>query len=134
VEYKSVESSTIRTIGYDAELELLEITFNSGATYRYTGVPATIANTLLNAESKGSYFSVNIRSNYPCERLHLETCGKYLNCTAPNCACYCHKQRRDVTNGQVRTENAHEQETPKSKSVARRQALQKKEPKRRHPI
>jgi hypothetical protein len=126
MEYKSVESSTIRTIGYDAEQELLEITFNSGATYRYTGVPATIANTLLNAESKGSYFSVNIRSNYPCERIHLETCGKYLECTAPNCACWCHKVRKDVTNGRTQENEARTGSLPQGKAKAPSKAKAKK--------
>lgn len=112
MEYREVQSSTVHTVGYDVGRQVLEVTFNSGATYQYTGVPKEVADEFLNAKSKGSYFAVNIRANYPCERLHLETCGKYLECLTPNCACWCHKMRKDVSNAESRKDTTPERENP----------------------
>jgi hypothetical protein len=45
----------INAVGYDATAEELEVVFNSGKTYRYTGVPQEVYDDLLAAASKGQY-------------------------------------------------------------------------------
>lgn len=57
----AVESSNLKSIGYDDESEVLEIEFNSGGVYQYFAVPNTIYHGLMNAESHGKYFDVNIK-------------------------------------------------------------------------
>ena len=61
---KSVESSNLRSVGYDEFLLVLEIEFKSGAVYRYYGVPAEVHDELINAESVGKYFNANVKSKY----------------------------------------------------------------------
>lgn len=39
MERREIESEPIRSIGYDARAEILEIEFRTGRVYRYEGVP-----------------------------------------------------------------------------------------------
>jgi hypothetical protein len=59
-----VESTTLRTIGYDPDRELLQLEFHNGATYQYFNVPAEIHKGLLQAASKGAYFNRFIREKF----------------------------------------------------------------------
>jgi hypothetical protein len=61
----AVESSTLATIAYDGNHELLQLEFSSRAVYQYLGVPAVLYEELLHAGSKGSYFSQAIRGKFP---------------------------------------------------------------------
>ena len=69
---RSVESSNLKSVGYDEFLLVLEIEFKSGAVYRYYGVPAEVHDELINAESVGKYFNANVKSKY--NFLKVETC------------------------------------------------------------
>jgi hypothetical protein len=60
-----VESSMIQAVGYDPESKELEVLFDSGKTYRYTGVPQEEYEGLLKAESKGRYMRGYIIDVYP---------------------------------------------------------------------
>lgn len=93
-----VKSSTIRVIGYDAKEQILEVTFTSAATYRYSGVSKEVADAFLQAESKGIFFSTTIRPCYQFERVHADGCAPRLQCTVVNCECWCHKQKREASN------------------------------------
>lgn len=66
---RRVESSAIRSVGYDDDLALLEIEFTSGEVYRYHAVPPSAHRALLDAESKGRYFVAHIRDVYPTARV-----------------------------------------------------------------
>lgn len=57
----SVSSSNLNSIGYDEESRILEIEFNTGSVYQYVDVPESIYEGLMNAESHGKYFDVNIK-------------------------------------------------------------------------
>ena len=61
---QSVESSNLKSVGYDEFLLVLETEFNSGAVYRYYGVPLEVHDELINAESVGKYFNANVKSRY----------------------------------------------------------------------
>ncbi len=61
---QSVESDVIHAIGYDPEIQLLEIIFNSGRIYQYREVPPQVYEQFMNAESKGRYFNENIRGEF----------------------------------------------------------------------
>ncbi|OLE62923.1 MAG: hypothetical protein AUG74_14140 [Bacteroidetes bacterium 13_1_20CM_4_60_6] len=60
-----VSSSAIRSIGYDAELHLLEIEYVSGDVYLYYYVPEDEYEQLTKAESKGIYVNQRIKPKYP---------------------------------------------------------------------
>jgi hypothetical protein len=60
-----VESSVIRRVEYDGEEEALFVTFTSGLTYRYSGVPEVEYDSLLGAASKGAFFNERIKDFYP---------------------------------------------------------------------
>ena len=64
-----VESSAITSVGYEKETQILELEFHSGNIYRYSNVPEMVYQGLLIADSIGSYFSEDIRDEYPTERI-----------------------------------------------------------------
>ncbi len=61
---ETVESDVIHAIGYDPEIQLLEIIFNDGRIYQYRGVPPAMFQEFKQAESKGRYFQENIRDEF----------------------------------------------------------------------
>ena len=65
----AVESSTLASIAYDRNRELLQLEFNSHARYQFFGVPATVHEALLHAPSKGGYFNRAIRGRFPYSRI-----------------------------------------------------------------
>lgn len=64
-----VESSNLKSVGYDPDTETLEIEFRNGSVYRYAGVPQAIYEGLMAARSKGSYHSQHIRNAYSYKRV-----------------------------------------------------------------
>ena len=67
---KSVNSTSLARVGYDANYSILKVQFkNSGEYYIYYDVPQSTYTALLNAESIGSYFYYNIRTSYEYEKV-----------------------------------------------------------------
>ncbi len=64
MERKSIESSMIRSIGFDPESSILEIEFNSGAIWQYFDFPESEWYEFENAESQGKYFNREILNQY----------------------------------------------------------------------
>lgn len=56
-----VDSSTLATVGYEANTRVLEIEFRNGRIYQYFGVPESIHNGLMISSSKGEYFNEHIK-------------------------------------------------------------------------
>lgn len=69
MERTQVNSSSIRAIGYDSDGQTLEVEFNYGAVYQYSGVPQGEHEGMMNADSKGKYFNANIKNRYPFVKL-----------------------------------------------------------------
>lgn len=67
---KPVESSTIKSVGYDAEKKELEIEFSSLAVYRYKKVPKEVHDRLMASKSKGGEFMHNIRLVFEFECIY----------------------------------------------------------------
>jgi hypothetical protein len=65
----AVASTSLASVGYDREGQVLEIEFCSGAVYRYLAVPERVHRELLAAVSKGRYFSSHIRERYRFQRM-----------------------------------------------------------------
>ena len=64
-----VNSSNVSSVGYDADSQTLEIEFNSGGVYQYSGVPESVYEGMMGADSKGKYFHANIKNTYPYSKL-----------------------------------------------------------------
>jgi hypothetical protein len=55
----------IQAVGLDEQTNELEVVFTSGKIYRYKGVPKTIYEQLLVADSKGAFMKSFIIGMYP---------------------------------------------------------------------
>jgi hypothetical protein len=66
---RPLESSCVRSAGYDAEAGELEIEFVHGAVYRYAAVPEQVHAELLAADSHGRYFNRSIRGCFRYRKL-----------------------------------------------------------------
>lgn len=61
-----VSSSAISAVGYDSEIQQMQIQFVPGKTYTFCHVPQHIFDGLLSAGSKGTYYDHHIRDRYRC--------------------------------------------------------------------
>ena len=69
MERKKVNSSSIRTVGYDERGRVLEVEFNDGRINQYTGVSPEVHRRLISAPSIVSYFRDNVEESFPAKRL-----------------------------------------------------------------
>ena len=61
-------SSVIRSFGYDAKTSELDVIFQTGRHYVYSGVPKVTYQEMRKAFSKGEYFNAHIRGKFPYSR------------------------------------------------------------------
>jgi len=64
MERQQVQSSVIRSVGFDRDKSVLEIEFTHGAVYQYSGVPEFLYRGLMLAASKGEFFNTRIAGRY----------------------------------------------------------------------
>jgi len=64
-----VSSSNISAIGYDADNQILEVEFTTGAVYSYSGVSSDEYEGFMSSDSKGKYFHANIKNRYSFTKL-----------------------------------------------------------------
>lgn len=64
-EMRSVYSSHIDSIGYDADLSELHVRWDGGSTSVYAGVPADLAREVLSAPSIGEALHLGVRGRFP---------------------------------------------------------------------
>jgi KTSC domain-containing protein len=69
MERKRVSASNIRSVGYEASSQTLEVEFTSGNIVQYTRVSPEVHRRLMNSPSPGSYFKDNIEEEYTARRL-----------------------------------------------------------------
>ncbi|MCK4947538.1 MAG: KTSC domain-containing protein [Candidatus Aureabacteria bacterium] len=60
----NIDSSMIRSIGYDANSSTLEIEFNSGAIWQYFDFPESSWCEFNTSDSKGKFFLREIKKQY----------------------------------------------------------------------
>lgn len=70
MERKQVVSTSVAEIGYEPEKEILEVKFNNGSLYQYTGVPYGDFELLMKAESHGKYLNEHIKSKREFHRIY----------------------------------------------------------------
>lgn len=66
---KRVNSSAIRSIGYDERDRVLEVEFSDGRITQYSGVSAELHRRLVSAPSIVSYFRDNIEESFTAKRV-----------------------------------------------------------------
>jgi len=64
-----VESTSLRSVGYDLGARELEVEFSSGRIYSYAGVPPEAYDWLMRSKGKGGYFNARDRPRSPPARL-----------------------------------------------------------------
>jgi hypothetical protein len=64
-----VQSSNLKSIGYDEQQKFLEIEFHSGGIYQYSNIPREIYSNLSNAAFKGEFFAYSIKDNFSTKRV-----------------------------------------------------------------
>ena len=69
MERKRINSSKIRSAGYDAKSQLLEIEFSDGRLLQYRGVSPEVHRQFMAAPSATSFFEDKIDESYPSTRL-----------------------------------------------------------------
>ena len=65
MERQPVTSGNLAEVGYDTELETLEIQFRHGGVYQYYNVPPFMNERLMLADSLGQFFNAEIKGKYP---------------------------------------------------------------------
>jgi hypothetical protein len=65
MERQSVTSESLAEVGYDPDLETLEVQFRHGGVYQYYNVPPFMYERLMTAESLGRFLNVEIKGHYP---------------------------------------------------------------------
>jgi hypothetical protein len=61
----AVGSSAITDLAYDRQQEILAVRFRDSSVYQYSAVPLRVYQDFLRADSKGTYFNLNIRNHFP---------------------------------------------------------------------
>lgn len=69
MERKRVNASTLRSVGYHAAKQLLEIEFTSGSIVQYSGVPPELHRRFMSAPSPGSFFQDQIDEHFASKRI-----------------------------------------------------------------
>ena len=65
-------STLLTAAAYDDSTQQLELDFNDGTRYVYSGVATTLYRELLGAPSKGAFFNRHIRNHFPHEKLRTK--------------------------------------------------------------
>lgn len=69
---RAVTSSNIASVGYDPAERAMQVQFKSGGLWRYTGVPQSVYDALLSAESIGKYFHGSVRTAFTASKVEPE--------------------------------------------------------------
>lgn len=64
-----VDSSMANSLGYDCDAKILQVEFNNGALYQYSGVEENTWKDLHNSDSIGRFFHEQIKGKYDSERI-----------------------------------------------------------------
>ena len=67
---KRVNASTIRSVGYDAARQTLEVEFTSGSIVQYSGVSPEVHRRFMGAPSPASFFQDQIEENFSSKKIH----------------------------------------------------------------
>jgi len=69
LERQSVKSRILRSVGYDESTKILEIEFQSGVIYQFSGVPPKVHAELVHSDEIGKYFSEKVRPKFQTKQV-----------------------------------------------------------------
>ena len=69
MERKKVNSSQLRSVGYDDRGQILEVELSDGCVWQYSKVPGEVYRRLMAAPSIVSFYRDNIEEDYSRKRL-----------------------------------------------------------------
>jgi hypothetical protein len=69
MERRPVESSNLKSVGYDSSKQILEIEFKDRSVYQYFTVPESVFQNLMTAGSKGSYLNTHVKGKFRYAKL-----------------------------------------------------------------
>lgn len=64
-----VNSSNLKSVGYDKDTKTLQVEFHTGAVHEYANVPLDKHAQMMKAKSVGGYFHTHIRNFYDGKRI-----------------------------------------------------------------
>lgn len=67
---KVTRSSCISGLDYNKDTEVLEVHFNKGGRYQFSGVPEVVYDNLVKAPSVGKFFHSQIEGKYPYHKVY----------------------------------------------------------------
>lgn len=68
-----VDSSALRSVGYDTKARILEIEFINGSVYDYYDVPPETYQELCEADSMGAFVNFHIKPRFECHEVFKRT-------------------------------------------------------------
>ena len=69
MERQYVQSSDIKSVGFDQNSSILEVEFHSGSTWQYFDVMESTYYEMVSASSVGKFFHANIKGQYEESRV-----------------------------------------------------------------
>jgi len=64
-----VQSSNVKSVGYDEPSRTMHVEFRDGGVYEYSGVPPETHQALVSAPSVGTHLHAHIKGRFPARRL-----------------------------------------------------------------
>jgi lysyl-tRNA synthetase class 2 len=68
-----VDSTSVKSVGYEPASRVLEVEFQGGRVYRYFDVPPRRYRAFLDAESAGRFLNTEIKGVYPYAQVNRPT-------------------------------------------------------------
>jgi hypothetical protein len=66
----SIDSDSLRSIGYNELGQMMEVEFEDGTLRQYYDVPLDIYDELLETKTKDKYFNDYVKDNYLFQQIH----------------------------------------------------------------
>lgn len=70
---KFQDSSVLKSAAWDAKTQTLLVVFNSNSVWNYQSVPHDVFLNLINSDSAGKFFNLNIRNSYVSTCIYKNT-------------------------------------------------------------
>jgi len=69
MDHVDINSTMIKSAGYEEATSVLEIAFNRGGLYHYLDVPKELFQEFLASSSKGRFFDKNIKDKFKTQKI-----------------------------------------------------------------
>jgi len=64
-----LDSSNIKSVGFDSNANIMEVEFKSGDVYRYDNVSGETHQRLLNHPSPGAFLHASVKNRFPSTKV-----------------------------------------------------------------